>query len=389
LYPAFRDRVAEGKPLAALTALGELILGQGYLGVALFMMLSGLSLTMNAYRRAEPGVLRGYAARFRRLIVPYWGGVLLLTGTVAAIALLQVLFDGGSFADQWWNVRIALIQPVHVQWDDVLWALSVMPWLFRDKVATVPVGSLWFVELLLQYYLLFPFALIVLKKLGPWRFALAGIAITIAARAVFVPLGRDSMENIYVARYLDSLAVFRGSEFFIGMSIGYLLVHRREQMEEWVRSAFDIAGLLVIAVLLVMGGTVLGPKADAFLVVGDTMTQIGLAVLLLPLLFKVPGRLETSVVAKALVFLGVISFTALIVDDMMRYVASFLRYEGVSGPPWWFFLWVVYIPVGTLLAYPLAKLFGLLPQQRAAAKASVRTEPAPGVELPELQTEPA
>jgi len=142
-------------------------------------------------------------------------------------------------------------------------------------------------------------------------------------------------------------------------------------------------------VLLVMGGTVLGPKADAFLVVGDAMTQIGLAVLLLPLLFKAPGRLETSVVAKALVFLGVISFTALIVDDMMRYVASFLRYEGVSGPPWWFFLWVVYVPVGTLLAYPLAKLFGLLPQQRRAVTARPKSEPTAAVEVQELQAGPA
>jgi hypothetical protein len=85
-----------------------------------------------------------------------------------------------------------------------------------------------------------------------------------------------------------------------------------------------------------------------------------------PLLFKAPGRLEVSAPARALVFLGVISFTALIVDDQMRYVGSFLRYEGVHGPAWWFFLWVVYIPVGALLAYPLAKLFGLLPKRRAA-----------------------
>ena len=383
LYPAFRDRVGEGNPLAALTALGELILGQGYMGVTVFMILSGLSLTMNASRRPEPPILTAYAARFRRLIVPYWGGVLLFVATIAVIALLQMWRHGGSFMDQWWQVRIAVIQPVRVAWDDVAWALTVMPWLFREKQATVPVGSLWFVELLLQYYLIFPFALVVLRKVGPWKFAVGAIAFSLVARAVFIIVARETMASYNLARYLESLAPFRGSEFLIGMSLGYLLVHGREQMAEWVRSPVDVAGLVVIGVLLIMGATVLGPKADVFLTSSEIMLHLGLAALMLPLLFKAPGRLEVSLPARALVFLGVVSFTALIIDDQMRYVNSFLRLEGLSGPPFWFFLWVVYIPVGTLLAYPLARLFGLLPQQRAkaASKLTAAADSPPAMDL--------
>jgi hypothetical protein len=67
----------------------------------------------------------------------------------------------------------------------------------------------------------------------------------------------------------------------------------------------------------------------------------------------------------------------------MRYIASFLRQEDVPGAAWWSFLVVIYIPAGTLLAYPLAKVLGLLPGRRPAA-------PAPQIDQASvLQAQPA
>ena len=377
LYEHVRDDALDGKFLPMLSSVGEVILAQGYMGVAVFMMLSGLSLTLNASRRGEPGILRGYATRFRRILPTYWVGVLLLVSTVAVIALLQMWLDGGSYTHQWMNVRIGVFARVGVVWQDVAWAATVGAWVFRDKSDTVPVGSLWFVQLLLQYYLIFPFALILLRKIGPWRFALAGIAVTLAARAVYVPLSHP-WDTLYSSRYLWALAPLRGSEFFIGMSIGQLLATERDRVGEWFRSPFDTAGLVVLGVLLLMTAVLITPQGDPQLIFGDVILHLGLACLIVPLLFKRPGRLEVSVVARPLVFLGVVSFTALIVNDMMRYVGSFLRYEDVTGPAWWLFLWVVYVPVGTLLAYPLAKVLRLLPSQRTnvAAPAAPVLEPA-------------
>jgi hypothetical protein len=40
LYERLGDRVREGSPLPALTAAGEVVLGSGYQGVAVFMMLA-------------------------------------------------------------------------------------------------------------------------------------------------------------------------------------------------------------------------------------------------------------------------------------------------------------------------------------------------------------
>ncbi|MBI2724508.1 MAG: acyltransferase [Chloroflexi bacterium] len=374
-YSRFADRISERQPVPAITALGEVVLAQGYMGVAMFMMLSGFSLTMNAERRGEPPMLGAWFARFRRVLIPYWGGVLILTATVAVVALLQVAVDGGSFREQWWNVRIAVWAPVRVQPDDVLFALSVFPWLFREKLATVSVGSLWFVELLLQYYILFPFLLRLLRRVGPARFVVAGLVFTVVTRAVFVPAGLAYMDQPYVSRYLEALAPFRVSEFMLGMGIGYLFVHRRDETADWVKSPFDIGGIVVIGLLLLAGGTILSPRADTLLVIGEPMVEGGLALIMLPLLFKTPGRLERASVTRMLAMLGIISFTALIVNDAMRYLASFLRSEGVTGPPWWFFLWVVYIPVGALIAYPLAALFGLLPSRRSVKAESALSTP--------------
>jgi len=381
LYIRLRDRIGEGDPRSMLGAFGELVAGSGYQGVALFMILSGLSLTLNAYRRPEPGLWAGYARRFRKLLVPYWGGVLILTGSVAGVALLLMLFEGGSFREQWWNVRIGAVVPVRVQWDDVVWALTVFGWMFREKLGTVPVGSLWFVSLMLQYYLLFPFALRLLRRVGPWRFAFLGLAITAACRWLIVSPAFDWLSPGYVSRSMYSMALFRASEFFLGMSLGYLLVHDRAAVAEWVRTPFDIGSVVVIAFLVQMAGVVMGPVSAVYRGVSDPLVQVALVLYMLPLLFKAPGRLERTAVARALVYLGVVSYTALIVNDSMRYLASFLRQEQIPSVAWWFFLVVIYVPVGTLIARPLARLFGLLPDQRGGP-----AEPAPA---PEAEFQPA
>ena len=387
LFVAVREQMYDGKPWLALRTAGEVLLSQGNLGVALFMMLSGLSLTLNAYRRDEPPIWHGYVTRFRRVVPVYWAGFFLFLATIAAIALIQTLLDGHSYGYQWSHVTVAAEAPVRVGWADAMWALSIFAWVFRDKpdvtngVLTLPapVNSLWFVQLLLAYYLLFPFALRLERRIGPWNFALVGVALAVGARAAFVPWSHDGLDPLYAVRYLWALFPFRLSEFFLGMSLGHLLATRHDDVGAWLRRGVDTAGFVALGVALVVTGLLLAAKGDVQLIASDVVVHAGLALVIMPLLFKAPGRLETSVVARALVSLGVVSFTALIVNDMMRYVASFLRTEHVSGPAWWFFLVVVYVPGGTLLAYPLASAFGLLPSQRARDRAR---EAQPAAEEP-------
>ena len=383
LYFALRDRIGEGDVLASATALGEVVLGTGFHGVALFMVLSGLSLTLNAYRRGEPPLLQGYRARWWKILPVYWSGIAFFAGTIAFVAVLTMIAEGVTFREGWDSVTIAVLGAVTVTWADVAWAASVFGPLFRSEIATVLVGSMWFVPLLLQYYLIFPFALRALDRIGPWRFLIAALAITFFSRWLLLQFGPSFMETGYIARTMTSFAPFRISEFAAGMVIGWLLVHRRAETAEYTTSPFDIAGLIVIAFLMQMGGAVLGPRSDVTRTFADPMIGLGMAVYALPLLFKVPGMLERSVPARALIFMGVISFPVLIVNDGMRYIASFLRGQEIADPAWWFFLVVVYVPVGVLIAYPYALLFGLVPKQRRTREA-----PEPAV-TPPLDLQPA
>ncbi|MBI5284485.1 MAG: acyltransferase [Chloroflexi bacterium] len=375
LYPALRDRLAEGAPLHAITALGELVLSMGYQGVPMFMILSGLSLTFNSYRRAEPPLLPGYVARARKLLQPYWFGVAFIVVTVALIALLQTVLDGGGYRHQGFEVKLQAVTPVNLRFDDALYAFSVIGWIFREKVVTIPVGSLWFVQLLLLYYAVFPFALRLLNRIGPWRFFALTFVLTLLLRAALIAFTVEWMDPLYRGRALFAVGLFRGSEFFMGMSAGYLLARRREQVAEWISSPLDVAGIFVIGLLLQLAGTVLGPKAELLTVLGDPVVQVALLLLMLPLIFKSAGRFEASPFATVMAFVGVVAYAALIVNDQMRYVASFLRQQDVPRAAWWAFLVAVYIPAGTLLAHPLARFLGLLPARRLPQDAA---QPEPG-----------
>ena len=380
LYPEVRDHLAAGAPIALLRSLAQLIFQLGYQGVPLFMMLSGASLTLSSYRRPEPSLLKGYLSRGMKLLRPYWAATFLTVATIAVIALLQLLLHGGSYHEQWSAVTLQKTVPVGVTLDDVLYTLSVFGWLFREKGVTFPVGSLWFVQMLLMYYAVFPFALRLLNRIGPWPFAALAVVVTIAARAGMIFIAPSWIEPLYQYRFLFSFGLFRSSEFFIGMSLGYLLVHRREQIAEWVRSPFDIAGIVLLGLLLQLAGGELGPKTRILTVLSDPLIQVALVLFIAPLLFKAPGRFEASRFAAAAAFVGTIAYAELIVNDQIRYFASFLRKEELPAVLWWLFLIFVYMPVGTLLAYPLARALGLLPN-RARASAPPASETAAPVEL--------
>jgi hypothetical protein len=159
------------------------------------------------------------------------------------------------------------------------------------------------------------------------------------------------------------------------MSLGWLLAHRREETNRWTSSPTDILGFLVIAVLIQWFA--MSATFDNALLSGLSipLTALALALYATPLLFKSPGQLEATPVAKLLVGLGLVSFAALIVNESVRLVASFLRTHDTPDALWWLFLVVFYIPGATVLfAWPITRLFGLLPDQRKPAAG----EPLPG-----------
>jgi hypothetical protein len=108
------------------------------------------------------------------------------------------------------------------------------------------------------------------------------------------------------------------------------------------------------------------------------LSTLGLALLVLPLLVKRPGKVEYTAPFRALALIGVMSYAVLIVNDPMRLVASQIRLEGAPDAVWWTFLVVVYVPLSILLAWPLARVLGLMPPSAPAGERSpIEVAPEP------------
>lgn len=360
LYRDLADRIGEGAPLAALTAAGELLLASGYQGVIVFMTLSGASLMLHADSRPGLGVAE-LPRRIRRLAVPYWGGIVFVLVVIGALALLRMVQDGSSAGGAWRATTIGDGIPVRITWSSIAWSMTVFGWIWQPNWVASTVGSIWFVPLLMQYYLLFPVLLLAIRRIGPWPFLALSFIVTIAARAFVVEWGADLFGAEHVRRVLDIFALCRLSEFTLGIVAGYLFVHRHDATRAWMSSAFDIGGLILLALLAQWASVSISSDASLLEASFAPLGHASLAILIVILMFARRAAWQSSIPARALIALGVVSFTALIVNDAMRYVASYLRAQDLPGIVWATFIVAIYIPLGTLIAYPLAHLFGIPP----------------------------
>ncbi len=356
-YEAFGDRIAEGNPWHAFTAFAELVFAMGNDGVTVFLTLSGLSLTMLTLRSGRDlDIGQFYARRVRRLLVPYWAGWALFIATIFVLAIFRTQVHGGELRH-----NIEFIGPYgQFSARQALDGFLLFPRGFSLVGFGAVPPSLWFVFVLLQYYLLFPLAYVLLLRIGPLAFA--ALAMTLSLGATYW----------YIA-YLDTTAahgyvwaewwLFHPFDFAFGMSIGYWLVRRPPWLDaivgRWPLALATAAGAIALHTL---GGTIDTSRRIAW-VSAYPLEALGLGIVVLLVAAAAPGRLMRSSGAKLMAWIGVISYTVLIVNDCVRLVNHYLVIQGFGySPGWWFFIIFVYVPGTVALAYPLAAVLGLLPR---------------------------
>ena len=125
----------------------------GYLGVPLFMILSGLSLTLVALRpNAKPVPVASFLyRRLRRVMVPYWFGFAYSVLFALALALVQWQRLGGH--GYGWFIGHG---DILLNGNQLFAGGLLVPRFWSNGWLFAPEGSLWFVLLIVQYYLLFP-----------------------------------------------------------------------------------------------------------------------------------------------------------------------------------------------------------------------------------------
>ena len=381
-YEAFHDRLnGDGTAYHVFTAFTDIVFRDGFQGVPLFMMISGISLTIAAYRAGNALKWpRFFLHRFRKLMAPYWTGVAITYAVMAAIAWRQVSLSGGSFGDHFTHgVSISALSRIDVDRGVVFASIALIPRLTSAEWFFAPQLALWFVGLLAQYYLLFPLLFTLMKRIGVLPFLVLTFALTVASNWWIVDrYGAPEFKFWLVTGW----APFRLFEFTVGMAIGWLLAAPGgARALAFARNPFVIIAVLALGLTAHTTGDLLIGRWTAryWQSLALPLSTLGLALLVLPLVTKRPGRVELLAPLRALALAGVMSYAILIVNDPMRLVASQLRLEQVSDRVWWTFVVGVYVPLSVLIAWPLAHLFGLFPKRRAPSRAEPATselEPA-------------
>jgi peptidoglycan/LPS O-acetylase OafA/YrhL len=366
------DRVTGGEFNGVFTLSIDAFCRLGYLGVPLFMMFSGLSLYLSA-SRPGPGlsVLTFYRKRLGKVLVPYWVGFGVIWLGACLVAALQVYWQGGSFMFQYHHgVTVAGFDVIDLTWEKALLHMALVPRLFSDVWLNTPPGALWFVALIVQYYLLFPLLRPLLDRVGPLPFLAGALTIELATRAVIIAMygGLFAPTAFHVTTVW---APARITEFAIGMAAGYVMVHRPRLLRVYMTAPGDIAGIVALGLLALVVGTTTEWDSRYVPIINNALVIFGLSAISLVLIVKAPGLLESNPLGRLLAWVGVMSYAMLIVNEPMRLLQSAIR-GNVSNEWWWAFLIVVYVPVGALLAWPLAKILGLLPPPRAATREAAR-----------------
>jgi peptidoglycan/LPS O-acetylase OafA/YrhL len=374
-YRQFAGQIEDGAPaLDIFTAFTDLFFRLGFQGVPLFMMLSGVSLTVAAYRSG--GAMRWprfFAARFRKLLVPYWSGAALTYGVMAVIAWRQDVIGRGDFAEQFQHgVTISGLSVIEVDWSVVVASFTLLPRLTGLEHFFAPQLALWFVGLLAQYYLLFPLLFFVMKRIGVPAFLLLTGAITLGANAWVVQQYQVPEVKFWL---VTGWAPFRLFEFTSGMAIGWLIASpERDRALALARTPLSVAAMLALgSAAHTAGGVLTGdPSTGYWQAAALPLATLGLGLLALPLLVKPPSRVDVSLPVRALAGVGILSYAILIVNDALRLVASQIRIENPPDAVWWTFLVAVYVPASIALAWPLAHVLGLMPRR---APKPVRVRP--------------
>lgn len=377
-YQRFAERLAAGEISRLGTSLIDALFRIGFQGVPLFMMLSGLSLYLASQRGDGLDLRRFFTQRLRRILVPYWAGFGVFMLGVIAVAGARAFIHDRSFSDFYhYGVTIAAYHRIDIGWSDAFASLAIFPRLMRDEWFGVAPGSLWFVVIIVQYYALFPLLRRALDRMGPLLFIVAALAVTVVAKGWLIAT-YGGLEQSPAFRYDSGIALFRIYDFALGMTLGYLVVHRRRLLDEYVGTPFDIAGVLFLGALLQIGGTLLDDRQAYINTLGAPMVITGLTLLSLPLIVREPARALATAPLRLIAWIGVISYAVLIMNEPVRLVASALRVEDVPSAAWWLFLTAVYVPATLLLAWPFAVLVGLAPRRRS------KREPRPAAEPPPL-----
>jgi peptidoglycan/LPS O-acetylase OafA/YrhL len=253
------------------------VFGLGYQAVHLFFILSGFGLTLSALLvEKKTDRIRWFGfikKRFIRLYPSYW--------LILAIYLLLNFFQYGSF-------------------------LGLLKTYVKGAIFLDVIPATWYIPILLQLYLLFPFLFYFLKKLSIKNFLLLSLLVKTVSSAIIITTSLLAFDKIlgfgYGGLAPGGIALTRLFEFCFGMAIAKHWFTHERSVDAF--TVFQKPKAIILGIFLECLGIFLSLKYTAIrfidhdipvgLFISDAFIGIGIFIISLNLVFLVDGLLKSK-----------------------------------------------------------------------------------------------
>ncbi len=179
----------------------------GYLAVCLFFTLSGYLGCVKSFRREKFNILKYYKDKFINIYIP------------VVLVLLVTIYVSKQFPNiAWLNLKLEA-KSVLLNYNN-FWQISTNVDYFTKSINS-PLTHLWYISILLQYEILFPFVFLFFKTLakkvskGLSVFLLTVISILLSLYFVYETINHGIMISYY-----DSLS--RSFSYVFGITLGFI-----------------------------------------------------------------------------------------------------------------------------------------------------------------------
>ncbi len=234
------------------------ILKGGFLAVCIFLCLSGYLLTSSALKNNNFSLLEYYKSRLKKIYLPLLVVVFI---TVFVSSLMPNL--------NWLNLKPEVTSVLFGY--NNYWQLNANLDYFARHIDS-PFMHLWYIAILLQFYLVFPFIHLALKKLGEKCHKLLPTIISglLAIASMIYFLVVNSQGNIMVTYYSTLTRVF---PLFMGMSLAYFINYQKNNINKTLFLKYkDYCFYGYLVVLLILFGFI-NSKSN-FMAVSMILTSI-------------------------------------------------------------------------------------------------------------------
>lgn len=253
------------------------VFGLGYQAVHLFFILSGFGLTLSALLvEKKTDRIRWFGfikKRFIRLYPSYW--------LILAIYLLLNFFQYDSF-------------------------LGLLKTYVKGAIFLDVIPATWYIPILLQLYLLFPFLFYFLKKLSIKNFLLLSLLVKTVSSAIIITTSLLAFDKIlgfgYGGLAPGGIALTRLFEFCFGMAIAKHWFTHERSVDAF--TVFQKPKAIILGIFLECLGIFLSLKYTAIrfidhdipvgLFISDAFIGIGIFIISLNLVFLVDGLLKSK-----------------------------------------------------------------------------------------------